>query len=63
MSASSDPLAARSGPASPRCAGGGFVSLSWLGVAPFFLFALLFLLLPTARLLLGASRTPTAISR
>ncbi|OQS37225.1 ABC transporter permease [Chromobacterium haemolyticum] len=54
MSASSNSLAGRAGPASPRRAGGGFVSLSWLGVAPFFLFALLFLLLPTARLLLGA---------
>jgi putative spermidine/putrescine transport system permease protein len=31
---------------------------AWLGVAPFFLFALLFLILPTLDLILGAFRTP-----
>jgi len=32
--------------------------LSWLGVAPFLLFALLFLILPTIQIVLGAFRTP-----
>src|SRR3712207_3710373 len=34
------------------------LSWAWLGVAPFFLFALLFLILPTLDLMLGAFRTP-----
>lgn len=34
------------------------VSLAWLGVAPFFIFALLFLILPTLDLVVGAFRTP-----
>ena len=33
---------------------------AWLGVAPFFVFALLFLILPTLDLVLGAFRTPDA---
>ena len=33
-------------------------SWAWLGVAPFFLFALLFLVLPTLDLIFGAFRTP-----
>lgn len=36
----------------------GKLSWAWLGVAPFFLFALLFLILPTASLLIGSVRTP-----
>ena len=32
--------------------------LNWLGVAPFLLFALLFLILPTMQIVLGAFRTP-----
>jgi putative spermidine/putrescine transport system permease protein len=43
-------VAARSGPAMP--------SLNWLGVAPFFLFALLFLILPTLFLVVGAFQDP-----
>ncbi len=31
---------------------------SWLGVAPFFIFALMFLILPTFRLIIGAFQTP-----
>jgi putative spermidine/putrescine transport system permease protein len=31
---------------------------AWLGVAPFFIFALLFLILPTIDLMVGAFRTP-----
>ncbi len=34
------------------------LSWAWLGVVPFFLFALLFLILPTLDLILGAFRTP-----
>jgi putative spermidine/putrescine transport system permease protein len=34
------------------------ISWAWLGVAPFFLFALLFLILPTLDLMIGAFRTP-----
>jgi putative spermidine/putrescine transport system permease protein len=43
-------------PASPAAAGPrlGAGALAWLGVAPFFLFAALFLLLPTAVLIVGA---------
>jgi putative spermidine/putrescine transport system permease protein len=33
-------------------------SLNWIGVAPFILFALLFLILPTFHIVLGAFRTP-----
>jgi putative spermidine/putrescine transport system permease protein len=48
----SDPAAARSAPPSS----GARVRLptQWLGVAPFFIFALMFLILPTAYLILGA---------
>ena len=38
------------------------MSLAWLGVVPFFLFAVMFLILPTLDLVLGAFRTPQAIS-
>src|SRR5215203_1795952 len=31
---------------------------SWLGVAPFFIFALMFLILPTFRLIIGAFQNP-----
>ncbi|WP_437375226.1 ABC transporter permease [Inquilinus limosus] len=34
------------------------ISWAWLGVAPFFLFALLFLVLPTGYLLVGSFQTP-----
>lgn len=34
------------------------MSWAWLGVVPFFLFALMFLILPTLDLMLGAFRTP-----
>jgi putative spermidine/putrescine transport system permease protein len=34
------------------------MSLAWLGVVPFFLFAVMFLILPTLDLMLGAFRTP-----
>lgn len=36
----------------------GKLSWAWLGVAPFFLFALLFLVLPTVYLLVGSFQTP-----
>jgi putative spermidine/putrescine transport system permease protein len=32
--------------------------LNWLGVAPFFLFATLFLILPTLNIVIGAFRNP-----
>jgi len=48
----SDPTAARSAPPSSRA--GVRLPTQWLGVAPFFLFALLFLVLPTMYLILGA---------
>ena len=32
--------------------------LKWLGVAPFMIFALLFLILPTIHIVLGAFQTP-----
>jgi len=32
--------------------------MTWLGVVPFFLFALLFLILPTGKVVIGAFRTP-----
>jgi putative spermidine/putrescine transport system permease protein len=47
--------AAPDAPALTRRAG---FNWAWLGVAPFFLFALLFLILPTLDLILGAFRTP-----
>ena len=34
------------------------ISFAWVGVVPFFLFALLFLILPTLDLIVGAFRTP-----
>ena len=41
--------------AAPPAGGGGFrFPLNWLGVAPFFIFALMFLILPTAYLIIGA---------
>src|SRR5260221_11659173 len=42
----------------PRRRLGASLPLSWLGVAPFLLFALLFLILPTIQIVLGAFRTP-----
>jgi putative spermidine/putrescine transport system permease protein len=41
-------------PSAPARAGGGASWLTWLGVLPFFAFALLFLLMPTAFLMVGA---------
>jgi len=42
-------------PSAPQAAGLGFrLPLHWLGVAPFFIFALMFLILPTTYLVLGA---------
>jgi putative spermidine/putrescine transport system permease protein len=41
-------------PSAPARAGGGASWLTWLGVLPFFAFALLFLLIPTAFLMVGA---------
>ena len=37
---------------------GSVLSLNWLGVVPFLIFALLFLILPTIQIVLGAFRTP-----
>ena len=37
------------------------VSWAWLGVVPFFLFALLFLILPTLDLVVGAFQTPDGV--
>lgn len=52
----SDPAAANS---APPTSGAGFrLPTQWLGVAPFFLFALLFLILPTSYLILGAFQNP-----
>ena len=48
----SDPTATGSAPPSSRA--GVRLPTQWLGVAPFFLFALLFLVLPTMYLILGA---------
>ncbi len=48
----SDPAAGRSAP--PAGARSLNLPTQWLGVAPFFLFALMFLILPTAYLVLGA---------
>jgi putative spermidine/putrescine transport system permease protein len=48
----SDPAAARFAPPSSRA--GIRLPTQWLGVAPFFIFALMFLILPTAYLILGA---------
>ena len=42
----------------PARRGSARMSLAWLGVVPFFLFAVLFLILPTLDLMLGAFRTP-----
>ena len=52
----SDPAAARSAP--PTSGAGIRLPTQWLGVAPFFLFALLFLILPTSYLILGAFQNP-----
>ena len=48
----SRPVAAR--PTAPVVAPGWRLPLHWLGVAPFFLFALMFLILPTSTLIVGA---------
>jgi putative spermidine/putrescine transport system permease protein len=48
----SDPAARQSGP--PAQARGMRLPLHWLGVAPFFIFALMFLILPTFYLVVGA---------
>lgn len=51
----SEPVAANAGPATAR----GFrLPTQWLGVAPFFIFAILFLIAPTAYLVVGAFQTP-----
>jgi len=42
----------------PRRRLGASLPLTWLGVVPFLLFALLFLILPTIQIVLGAFRTP-----
>jgi putative spermidine/putrescine transport system permease protein len=52
----SDPAATRSAPPSSRA--GVRLPTQWLGVVPFFLFALLFLILPTSYLILGAFQNP-----
>jgi putative spermidine/putrescine transport system permease protein len=49
----SDPAAARHS-VPPARAGGVRLPLHWLGVAPFFIFALMFLILPTLYLVVGA---------
>lgn len=46
------------GVASTRSRRGQAVPLAWLGVAPFFLFCLLFLILPTLFLIVGAFQDP-----
>jgi putative spermidine/putrescine transport system permease protein len=48
----SEPVATRSAP--PAAARSVRLPTHWLGVAPFFIFALMFLILPTAYLMLGA---------
>lgn len=48
----SEPAVARSAP--PAEARGVRLPTQWLGVAPFFIFAIMFLILPTAYLMLGA---------
>ncbi len=48
----SEPVAARAAP--PSSSAGIRLPTQWLGVAPFFIFALMFLILPTAYLILGA---------
>jgi putative spermidine/putrescine transport system permease protein len=51
----SEPVVASAAPATAR----GFrLPTQWLGVAPFFLFAILFLIAPTAYLVVGAFQTP-----
>ena len=42
----------------PRRRVGASLPLTWLGVVPFLLFALLFLILPTIQIVLGAFQTP-----
>jgi putative spermidine/putrescine transport system permease protein len=48
----SEPVVTRSAP--PAAARGVRLPTHWLGVAPFFIFAVMFLILPTAYLMLGA---------
>ena len=38
--------------------GGARLSWAWLGMVPFLLFALLFLILPTTRIVVGAFQNP-----
>ena len=52
----SDPAAATAAPPPSRV--GVRLPTQWLGVAPFFLFALMFLILPTSYLILGAFQNP-----
>jgi putative spermidine/putrescine transport system permease protein len=51
----SEPAAANAAPPAARAMR---LPTQWLGVAPFFIFAILFLILPTAYLVLGAFQTP-----
>ncbi|KXG85967.1 ABC transporter permease [Agrobacterium bohemicum] len=44
--------------ASPRPAAGRRLKLEWLGVLPFAIFILLFLIMPTMKIVLGAFQTP-----
>jgi putative spermidine/putrescine transport system permease protein len=44
--------------APPHRPSGSTIPWAWIGVAPFFLFAILFLILPTAFLIVGAFQTP-----
>ena len=55
MTQASDAVPLAAAPARPRP---NRLSWAWLGTAPFFLFALLFLVLPTAYLILGAFQDP-----
>jgi putative spermidine/putrescine transport system permease protein len=55
ISSLSEPVVAQAAPASARRFR---LPTQWLGVAPFFLFAILFLIAPTAYLVVGAFQTP-----
>ena len=54
----SDPGLARADRATPPRAARAPLPLAWLGIVPFFAFALLFLLLPTGLLMVGAFQDP-----